>query len=87
MERTCPRCKAPVDAFLFNCNKCGARVTGGLDIHGIRTDGKADEQRSLDDDLRRLLDSPESLPLAVSEPSAQERVESRQRRRWWRKRK
>ena len=82
MERTCPHCKAPVDSFLFSCSKCGARVTAGLDIHGLKTEGKADGERSLDDEFRRMLENPSSLPPAVSEPSAQDRAKVTKKRRW-----
>ena len=84
MERTCPKCKAPVDAFLFSCSKCGARVTAGLDVHGLRTDGKADSEASLDDALKQLLENPSSLPPAIAEPSASERAR-KSKKRWWKR--
>ena len=53
MERVCPRCAASVDSHVFHCQKCGARVTAGLHVEGIRTAGK------------RLSEGPPSLPAST----------------------
>ncbi|MEI7655407.1 MAG: hypothetical protein WCJ22_01370 [Actinomycetes bacterium] len=57
-------------------------MTAGLDIHGLKTEGKADGERSLDDEFRRMLENPTSLPPAVTEPSALERQSVKKKRRW-----
>lgn len=86
MERTCPRCASHVDDHLFHCAKCGARVTAGLHVDGIRTHGTPVGAEALDDEFRRLLDNPDGLPPARVEPSAAQRAQSSRRRQsFWRR--
>jgi hypothetical protein len=86
MDRTCPRCAAPVDDHVFHCAKCGARVASGLHVDGIRTYGAPVAGEAFDDEVRKLLENPEQLPPARVELSAQQRAASvPKRRRFWRR--
>lgn len=87
MERTCPRCAATVDDHVFHCAKCGARVTAGLHVDGIRTHGTPVGNEAFDDEVRKLLETPDALPPARIEPSAQERAARARapRRNFWRR--
>ena len=86
MDRTCPRCAAPVDDHVFHCAKCGARVTSGLNVEGIRTHGTPAGGEAFDAELRKLLDDPQSLPPARPEPSAAQRAAQAKRKRgFWRR--
>lgn len=80
MERTCPRCAAAVDSHVFHCGKCGARVTSGLNVDGIRTHGKPVGEDAFDAELQKLLENPDLLPPARSEQSADERAAAARRR-------
>lgn len=86
MERVCPRCAASVDSHIFHCAKCGARVTAGLNVDGIRTHGKPIGDDAFDAELQKLLDNPDLLPPARAEQSASERAaaakRARPKRRW-----
>ncbi|NBO45613.1 MAG: hypothetical protein EBU85_01110 [Actinobacteria bacterium] len=87
MDRTCPRCAATVDDHVFHCAKCGARVTSGLHVDGIRTHGKPVGDEAFDDAIRTLLENPEALPPARVEPSAAQRAvrAGKTRRGFWRR--
>ncbi len=90
MERTCPRCSAAVDSHVFHCAKCGARVTAGLNVDGIRTHGKPVGEDAFEAEVRKLLDNPDLLPPARTEQSAAERAAAASRRprkrfRWFRR--
>jgi tRNA(Ile2) C34 agmatinyltransferase TiaS len=74
MERVCPRCAASVDSHVFHCQKCGARVTAGLHVEGIRTAGKPVGEEAFDAELQKLLTDPDLLPPARHEPTAAERA-------------
>lgn len=86
MDRTCPRCAAAVDDHVFHCAKCGARVTSGLHVDGIRTHGTPVGGEAFDDEVRKLLENPDLLPPARVEPSAAQRAAtSRGRKGFWRR--